>query len=196
MPELGTDPSADGAGSVQSGDTWYRHRFFEGLVRAVLGVGQPTALLLDDLQWCDLDTLTWLELCLYRGADAPLLVITTVRSEEVPDNPDLVALLGRLRASGAVVDVDLGPLREAETAELATLLLGPDVDTSSVGRLQALAGGFPLFVVEAARSRSHEREADLDARGSPRVQAVLAGRFTQLSAGAAGPRRAGGGDRT
>ena len=185
VPELGTDPSSDGAGSVRSADTWYRHRFFEGLVRAVLGVGQPTALLLDDLQWCDLDTLTWLELCLYRGADAPLLVITTVRSEEVPDNPDLVALLGRLRASGAVVDVDLGPLHEAETAELATLLLGPDVDASSVGRLQALAGGFPLFVVEAARSPSHEHEADLDTRGSPRVQAVLAGRFTQLSAGAA-----------
>ena len=184
VPELGADPAADGAGSVQSGDTWYRHRFFEGLVRAVLGVGQPTALLLDDLQWCDLDTLTWLELCLYRGGDAPLLVITTVRSEEVPDNPDLLALLGRLRASGAVVDVELGPLHEAETAELATLLLGPDIDTSSVGRLQALAGGFPLFVVEAARSRSHEREPDLDARGSPRVQAVLAGRFTQLSAGA------------
>ena len=184
VPELGTGLSADGGGSVQSGDTWYRHRFFEGLVRAVLAVGQPTALLLDDVQWCDLDTLVWLELCLYLGADAPLLVITTMRSEEVHDNPDLVALLGRLRASGTVVDVDLGPLREDQTAELATLLLGPDVDTSSVARLQALAGGFPLFVVEAARSRPHEREADLDARGSPRVQAVLAGRFTQLSAGA------------
>jgi DNA-binding SARP family transcriptional activator/tetratricopeptide (TPR) repeat protein len=184
VPELGADPSGEEAASVQAGDTWYRHRFFEGLERAVLGVGQPTALLLDDLQWCDLDTLTWLELCLYRGGDAPLLVITTVRSEEVPDNPELDALLGRLRASGAVVDVELGPLPEPKTAELATLLLGPDVDTSSISRLQALAGGFPLFVVEAARSQSHGREADLDARGSRRVQAVLAGRFTQLSTGA------------
>ena len=183
VPELGADPSADGAGSVQSGDTWYRHRFFEGLVRAFLGP-QPRALLLDDVQWCDVDTLTWLELCLHLGADAPLLVVTTVRSEEVPDNPDLVALLGRLRASGTVVDLELGPLREAETAELATVLLGPDVDTSSVTQLQALAGGFPLFVVEAARSRQHERDTGLDARGLPRVQAVLAGRFTQLSVGA------------
>jgi DNA-binding SARP family transcriptional activator len=182
VPELGPDPAVDGAEPVRSGDTWYRHRFFEGLVRAVLAVGQPTALLLDDLQWCDPDTLTWLELCLYRTGDVPLLVVTTVRSEEAADNPDLAALLGRLRASGAVVDVELGPLREAETAELATLLLGPDSDTSSVSRLQALAGGFPLFVVEAARSRSQGRDDELDARGSPRVQAVLAGRFTQLSA--------------
>jgi DNA-binding SARP family transcriptional activator/tetratricopeptide (TPR) repeat protein len=184
VPELVADPSGAGAGSVQSGDSWLRHRFFEGLARAVLGADQPTALVLDDLQWCDLDTLSWLELCLYRSGDAPLLVVTTVRSEEVADNPDLVALLGRLRAAGTVVDVELGPLRESETAELATLLLGPRVDTSSVSRLQTLAGGFPLFVVEAARSRSHERESDLDARGSPRVEAVLAGRFTQLSAGA------------
>jgi DNA-binding SARP family transcriptional activator len=185
VPELGTEPPAEGAAAVHSGDTWYRHRFFEGLVRAVLGVGQPTALLLDDVQWCDLDTLTWLDLCLYRAADAPLLVITTVRAEEASDNPDLAALLGRLRASGAVVDVELGPLHETETAELATLLVGPDADTSFVARVQSLAGGFPLFVVEAARSRSPESDADLDTRGSPRVQAVLAGRFTQLSAGGA-----------
>jgi DNA-binding SARP family transcriptional activator len=184
VPELGSEPSADGAVPVQSGDTWYRHRFLEGLVRAVLAVGRPTALLLDDVQWCDLDTLSWLELCLYLGADAPLLVVTTVRSEEVHDNPDLVALLGRLRAAGTVVDVELGPLHEAETAELASSLLGSGVDASSITRLHALTGGFPLFVVEAARSRSHETEADLDALASRRVQAVLAGRFTQLSASA------------
>jgi hypothetical protein len=142
VPELGTEPPAEGTAAVHSGDTWYRHRFFEGLVRAVLGVGQPTALLLDDVQWCDLDTLTWLDLCLYRAAEAPLLVVTTVRAEEASDNPDLAALLGRLRASGAVVDVELGPLHEAETAELATLLVGPDADTSFLTRVQSLAGGF------------------------------------------------------
>jgi DNA-binding SARP family transcriptional activator len=184
VPELGDEPPVEAAAAVHAGDTWYRHRFFEGLVRAILGVGQPTALLLDDVQWCDLDTLAWLDVCLYRAADAPLLVVMTVRAEEAPDNPDLAALLGRLRASGAVVDVELGPLHEAETAELATLLLGPDADTSLLHRVQTVAGGFPLFVIEAARSRSPEGASGLDARGSPRVQAVLAGRFTQLSAGA------------
>ena len=183
VPELGAGPKEQ-VGPVHGGDTWYRQRFFEGLVRAVLGVGQPTALLLDDIQWCDLDTLAWLDLCLYRAADAPLLVVTTMRAEEVPDNPDVAALLGRLRALGTVVDVELGPLHEAETAELAALLLGPDADASFLGQIQTLAGGFPLFVIEAARSRSPERDANLDARGSPRVQAVLAGRFAQLSAGA------------
>jgi tetratricopeptide (TPR) repeat protein len=186
LPELGTRPSVPGGEeAVQVGDTWYRHRFFEGLVRAVLGIDRPTALLLDDLQWCDLDTLTWLELCLHLGADAPLLVATTARSEEVHDNPDLVAALGRLRSMGIVEDVELGPLREAETAELAGLLLGSGVDPSSVTRLQAMTGGFPLFVVEAARSQPPTGAATgVDALGSPRVQAVLAGRLEQLSAGA------------
>ncbi len=180
MPELGDRSAVAGGEPVQLSDSWYRHRFFEGLARAVLAAGRPTVLLLDDLHWCDLDTLTWLELCLHLCRDVPLLIVTTVRSEEVHDNADVVAALGRLRASGTVVDVELGPLDEAETVELAVRLVGPGHHLPSAGRLQALTGGFPLFVVEAARGRADERGAASDALGS-RAQAVLAGRFDQLS---------------
>jgi tetratricopeptide (TPR) repeat protein len=174
LPELGTD-----SGTREPGDSWQRHRFFEGLVRAVLAVNQPIMLLLDDLQWCDLDTLTWLELCLRLGADAPLLMVTTARSEELNDNPELVATLSRLRAAGMVMDVELDPLLEAETTELATLLLGSGMDSSRAAALHKLTEGFPLFVVEAV---SHGRDStDIPALGSPRVQAVLEGRLGQLS---------------
>ena len=40
-------------------DAWQRLRFFEGLARAVLVADRPTMLVLDDLQWCDNDTMLW-----------------------------------------------------------------------------------------------------------------------------------------
>ncbi|HEX6235127.1 MAG TPA: AAA family ATPase, partial [Jiangellaceae bacterium] len=174
LPELGADSGAWGPA-----DGWQRHRFFEGLVRAVLAVDRPITLLLDDLQWCDADTLTWLELCLHLGADAPLLLVATARSEELNDNSELVAALSRLRVAGMVTDVELGPLPQAETTQLATLLLGGDMDPSLAAKLHNLTEGFPLFVVEAV---SHGGDGTaLPALGSPRVQAVLEGRLNQLS---------------
>ena len=37
-----------GAGSGAMIDAWQRHRFFEGLARALIGVGRPTLLVLDN----------------------------------------------------------------------------------------------------------------------------------------------------
>src|SRR5437867_6194170 len=39
---------------------WQRHDFFEALARAVLGGPRPLLLLIDDLQWCDQETVEWL----------------------------------------------------------------------------------------------------------------------------------------
>ncbi|HSI93941.1 MAG TPA: BTAD domain-containing putative transcriptional regulator, partial [Jiangellaceae bacterium] len=179
VPELGTERAVDGRAGAQPGDSWQRHRFFEGLVRAVFAVDRPMALLLDDLQWCDLDTLTWLELCFHLESDTPLMVVATMRAEEVRDNAEVVATLSRLRAAGTVVDVEMGPLAEGETVALARHVLGTGMDRPSAARLQALTGGFPLFVIEALRSQTQRGEPA--ALESPRVHAVLERRLSQLS---------------
>ena len=41
-------------------DAWQRHRFFEGLARALLRCRRPMLLVLDNLQWCDQETLAFL----------------------------------------------------------------------------------------------------------------------------------------
>ncbi len=41
-------------------------------------------LVLDDAQWCDRETLTWLHYFLRFNILAPLLVVTTVRTDEIP----------------------------------------------------------------------------------------------------------------
>jgi predicted ATPase len=45
-------------------EQWQRQRLFEALARAVVAGRRPTLLLIDDLQWCDPDTLKWLHFLL------------------------------------------------------------------------------------------------------------------------------------
>ena len=83
-------PSSDRAGSGPPQpmiDAWQRHRFFEGLVHAVLAPRRPTLLTIDDVQWCDAETLTWLNLLLRHGRDRPLLVIATTSSSPDGNHP-------------------------------------------------------------------------------------------------------------
>jgi len=62
---------------------WQRQRFFEALARAVLQASQPLLLLIDDLQWCDQETLEWLHYLLRFDPRARLLVVGTARAEEL-----------------------------------------------------------------------------------------------------------------
>ena len=63
-----------GAGPRAMVDAWQRLRFFEGLARALLAVGRPMLLVLDNMQWCDQETLAFLTFCLGPGPGAQLLV--------------------------------------------------------------------------------------------------------------------------
>ena len=83
LPELlGERPGLPPPGPITDG--WQHKRFFEALARAFTVKRGRLLLVLDDLQWCDADTLDWLHYLL-DVADRPLLVVGTVRSEEADD---------------------------------------------------------------------------------------------------------------
>ncbi len=174
---------------------WQRQHFFAALARCVLHAQQPLLLLLDDLHWCDPETLEWLHYLLHFDPRARLLLLGTVRSEEALPGHPLLACLGALQREGLLTEIALGPLSTSETASLAEHLLGHQLDPSMSQALYAETEGNPLFVVEIARTGTlEERAAGLslptDARslltqaGStlpPTVQSVLATRLAQLS---------------
>ena len=181
-------------------DAW-RHRFFEGLARAVLSTGRPALLVLDDLQWCDEDTLAWLQLLLHLGRAHPLLVVAATRTDEVATNAELTEMLRVLRSAGQVTDVSLAPLDAERSAELASQVLGATLTRPDADRLYAVTGGYPLFVVESIRARILGGPSLTDRSGAlpplpagdgagpagtpgpsgpgTQVQAVLAGRIRQ-----------------
>src|SRR5229473_6182879 len=175
-----------------------RQRFFEALAHAILAASQPLLLLIDDLQWCDQETLEWLHFLLRFDPTARLLVIGCAREEELPQTHPLRILLLHLRNSMRVTEIPLEPLDAAETGKLAALVANRELDVDSVMHLYHETRGYPLFVVEMVRAdlgrvsasppeadRPHRQLPLEDTRRlPPRVHAVLAGRLQQLSASA------------
>jgi transcriptional regulator with XRE-family HTH domain/tetratricopeptide (TPR) repeat protein len=174
-------------------DPQHRHQFFQSLARAVLTAQPPLLLVLDDLQWCDQDTLEWLHYLLRFDARGALLVVGTARMDEVGAGHPLIALLSDLRVSGQLLEISLGPLDAAETAELAVRVAGRMLEPDETRRLFDETEGQPLFVVETvhaqlgATAEATEPVNQAAARSSsaripPKVYAVIATRLAQLSA--------------
>ncbi|QJY47105.1 BTAD domain-containing putative transcriptional regulator [Pseudonocardia broussonetiae] len=179
-----------GSGSVRArpagasraaADAWRRHRFFEGLGRAVLSAERPVLLVLDDLHWCDPETTAWLTFLLGLAGRAPLLVAATVRPEEVEHNEDASTMLSSMRSDGRATVLRLAPLDPAGTAELARSVLGRPVGPGEQALLHGTTGGYPLFVVEAARTLPDDPTGAEQPLGAADLDAVLVRRLEQAS---------------
>ena len=171
-----------------------RQRFFEALARALLAAPQPLLLLIDDVQWCDQETLHWLHLLLRFDPKKRVLIIGTARSEELVSALSVNEWLVHLRGEGGVIELSLNPLDAAETAQLARQVVDRELDDQFVLRLYRETEGNPLFVVEMTSgglgpARQQEGKGGADstvpqlpaADLPPRMHAVIAGRLAQLS---------------
>jgi len=176
-------------------EKWQRNQFFEALTKAFHVSNKPKLLFLDDLQWCDRETLEWLGYLINAGKGRHLLVIGTLRPVEGADNATLQELLTDLRGSGKFKEIHLEGLNAAESMELAAGVAG--VRENPIPEIYAESEGNPLFVVEFVRqSLIKESGAGLkrqdSATGSeiilptedlhvpPKVHEVISARFRQL----------------
>ena len=159
-------------------DAWQRLRFFEGLARALLAVDRPMLLVLDNMQWCDQETLAFLTFCLGLAPGAQLLVAGTARDDNLGAEPVPADWTDRMRATGLLTELTLSPFEAADTARLAEAIAGEPLAESEALLLQETTGGFPLYVVEAVRGTAD--------RGQPPGQpgdltAVLRNRLEQAT---------------
>lgn len=202
LPELlTTQPNLPTPGPLTAG--WQRQRFQEALARALLNGKGPRLLLLDDLQWCDHDTLHWLHYLAHFAQEqctsgngqgalnrSGLLVVGTLRQEEVNDHHPVTDLLLTLRRTAQLTELPLGPLDATETAALAAAIAGQPLTATQSANLYQETEGNPLFVVEAVRAvggewpaMSQEMPPPLNKHQPlpPKVQAVIQARLTALS---------------
>ena len=165
-----------------------RQRFFEALARAILFPKHPILLLLDDLQWCDQETIEWLHFLLRFDPQFPLLILGTVRSEET--HPALTRLVQQLHASASVTEIELQALDASETAKLAWQTAGKELDLLDAMQLYQETEGNPLFVIEMIQAGFQRRlpkddkdpaEAFQPPTLPPKVQAVILQRLAQIS---------------
>lgn len=189
LPEL--DPRRAEAGDEGTTiEGWRRLRLFEAMARAMLAPGDPLLLLLDDLQWCDADTLAWLHYLLRYDDAAPLLILATMRTGEAGDNPHLPAWLAQLRNEEMVTELELGPLGRDDTARLAEEVAERELGPGELDALHRETEGIPLFVVEMVRASGAAADPADAGGGKPplaipgKVQNVIRGRLAQLSSAA------------
>ena len=178
-------------------EKWQRQLMFEALARATVGGGQPLLLLIDDLQWCDQETLEWLHYLLRFAPQARLLIVGTYRPEEIGPEHPLTSLRLALRRSQRLTEIELKPLDAADTAALAAHVAGRELPPALAARIYEETEGNPLFVVETVRAAAGGDQI-LDIRDwgvtsdvqslvpnaqypPPRVQAVIHERLAQLS---------------
>ena len=168
-------------GSRAIAGAWQLHRFFEGLARALLAVGRPMLLVLDNMQWCDQETLAFLTFCLALDPGAQILVAGTLRNDSLDEDPGLADWTVRMRATGLLTELSVSPLEVADTARLAEAISGRPLRAADLNLLQATTGGFPLYVIEAVRGSVDLGSTPLPASD---LTAVLRNRLEQATAAA------------
>lgn len=178
---------------------WQTHRFLQGMAE-VLVAGctpeTPRLLVLDDAHWVDADTFAWLPLLLKTAAGRPLLLLMTVRSEDVEANEALRGLRQSLLRTGELSERTLAPLDAEETNAVATELASGTLSVDALRQLYRETEGNPLFIVEMVRSGFELSHKDGEAEKQddrllgdsmnlpPAIVATLRSRFAQLSEGA------------
>jgi len=115
--------------------------------------GRPLVLVLDNLQWADLDSVQLLESVLLRPQPPPLALLCTFHAGAEATRPPLMRLLASLRAMDRVTvhALALGPVSEDQASALAAHHLGLGPGDPMARRIARESHGSPFFVGELAR---------------------------------------------
>lgn len=154
------DAISGGSGARDSGLTPQEQmlRIFDEVAAAVAALSRdrPVALLFDDLQWADEDSIQLIRYLVRTLPSAPLFLFFTVRpySESSSGAGKLIADLDRMRVTRVL---RLERFTRSETGELLRNILGSPVDEQTLQSLHARSEGVPFFIEELARAY---READ------------------------------------
>ncbi len=154
----------------------------------------PLLLFLDDLQWCDQETLDWLGYLVRSEPRAPLLILGTIRDHDVDAGHPLTGLRLTLARSGILIEIHVPPLNEAETAQMAAGAAGRELSVDEAERLYRDTEGNPLYIVETMLAQSKDETTHLGylpSNASPatassqalpqKVQAVIQYRLSQAT---------------
>jgi len=167
-----------------------RRRAFAALRELLSRLGDrlPLCLVIDDLQWGDVDSAAALGELL-RGPDPPVLLLCACHRDEhegaSPFLPSFLALGDRADPAIDWCDLPVGPLSHAESHALALALLGGE-GNALAARCEAIAresGGNPFFVAELVRSMQTVAELAQkpSSSGELTLDAVLWARVCRLA---------------
>jgi serine/threonine protein kinase len=124
--------------------------------------GEQTAVLMEDLQWADPESIGWIDHMLGRAGSRPLFVMAMVR-------PEFWATHSERFSGRDHVRIELRPISRRAVRNIARSVLGESAPESAIERIAEQAGGLPLFAEELARLTAAGR----DTLQAPTIQAAI-----------------------
>ncbi len=123
---------------------------------------KPCALLFEDAQWADPESIAWIEHLLGRATNRPLFVMMNMRPSFWRDQPQRFKGRDHVR-------VDLRPMRRRAIRELARALLGPTATEPLLDQVTQQSAGSPLFAEELSRVIASGK----DVAKAPTIEAAI-----------------------
>ena len=136
-----------------------------------LAMTTPTLLLFEDIHWADASQLDLLEMLAARVRDVPVLLVALARPELLTDRPTWGGGLP------AYTSLQLDPLSEASSQELAEQLLSAKAVENGAAAVVEMAEGNPLFIEELTASIAERSSSD---QLPTSVRAIIAARLDCL----------------
>jgi DNA-binding CsgD family transcriptional regulator/tetratricopeptide (TPR) repeat protein len=162
VPELSSVGSAEPVPG--SHEDWLQVRIFEGVLRLLgrLGDDAPVALMVEDLHWADRSTRDLLSFLVRNARDERLLIVATVRTDDLHRRHPLSIWLAEAERQPRVERVDLGRFERQEVEELVAAIEGDRPSHALVEAIARRSDGNAFFVEELV--------ANLDADGRLRKE--------------------------
>ena len=136
-----------------------------------LAMTTPTLLLFEDIHWADASQLDLLEMLAARVRDVPVLLVALARPELLTDRPTWGGGLP------AYTSLQLDPLSETSSQELAEQLLAAKAVENGAAAVVEMAEGNPLFIEELTASIAERSSSD---QLPTSVRAIIAARLDCL----------------
>lgn len=161
-------------------EKWQTAKMFEAIQHSLIDDDTICALFLDDIQWCDAESLEFIQYLFRHDAKSKFLLIATKRSGE--DKDELNAMLTALQKANILTQMKLPPLSNDETKQLACTLSERSIYAGLPEKFFTDTGGNPLFIVETLRSLESSAQSEgKELHWSPIIKSVIHNRFLQLS---------------
>jgi DNA-binding NarL/FixJ family response regulator len=113
---------------------------------------RPLAVLIDDVQWADDDSLRLIRYVVRSAQRSPIFLMFATRPEELALVTEAVNLHADMDRLGLLRRLRLGRLTQAETAQLLSQVLRAPIDVASAATMHVQAEGVPFIVEEMAHA--------------------------------------------
>ncbi len=118
----------------------------------MLAAERPLAVLIDDLQWADEDSLRLLRYVVRVDAPSPILLVLAMRSSEIAFVSEAVTLMADIDRIGILRRLKLSRFSQLESTEFLQQVLGGRINLSSAAIMHAQAEGVPFVLAEQAHA--------------------------------------------